>query len=193
MVIYSATIASGDEAAISLALTLSRRAGVTRESLYEVILQSYLFLGFPRMLGAAELLAEDWPGQNGSGPRQPDLQIESWWRRGEENFKQVYGDNARRLKDRVESFAPEVFDWMIFEGYGKVLARPQLEMPLRELSIIAFLMVDDRPRQLLSHIRGALRVGVPPVRIVQAIEDLRAVAPTAHASARQMLVRCGVG
>jgi alkylhydroperoxidase/carboxymuconolactone decarboxylase family protein YurZ len=192
IVIYSATIAFSDPPAMSAALALARRAGVKRETLYEIVLQSYLFLGFPRMLGAAEIRAEDWPREDGSNSRRPDLQIESWWRRGEQNFRLVYGDHAQRLKDRVESFAPEIFDWMIIEGYGKVLSRPQLDMPLRELSVIAFLMVDNRPRQLMSHLRGALRVGAPMVQIVQAVEDLRAVAPHAHEEAKKMLVRCGV-
>ena len=177
---------------MSAGIDLARRSGVSRSVLYEIVLQSYLFLGFPRMLGAAEILAECWPLTAENEAHRPDLQIQSWWDRGQENFSWVYGDKAERLKSRVEGFAPEVFDWMIIEGYGKVLSRPQLDMPLRELSIIAFLVVDYRPKQLMSHLLGAVRVGTPPSRIVQTIEDLRGIVPSVYKEVRQMLVRCGM-
>ena len=190
--IYSATIAIGDTAAMSAAIVLAKRSGVDRPTLYEIVLQSYLFLGFPRMLGAAETLAESWPQDNVSDPGRPDLDIQTWWDRGQENFNRVYGDKAERLRSKVEAFAPEVFDWMVLEGYGKVLSRPQLDMPLRELSIIAFLVVDNRPKQLMSHILGAVRVGTPPARIIQTVEDLRGIVPSVYKDVRQMLVRCGI-
>jgi 4-carboxymuconolactone decarboxylase len=177
---------------MSEAISLARRLGIGRTALYEVVLQSYLFLGFPRMLGAGEALATVWPQPNGDSPYLPDLAIQTWSRRGEKLYRTVYGDNSHRLQDRVRSFAPEIFDWMVVEGYGKVLSRPQLDIVLRELSIVAFLMIDNRPRQLMSHLRGAIRVGAKPAQVVQAIEDLREVAAPAYPEARQILSRLGI-
>lgn len=192
IVAYSATIALADDTAMSEAIGLARRLGIERTALYEVVLQSYLFLGFPRMLGAGEALATAWPQPNGDTPFLPDLAIQTWSQRGERLYRTIYGDNAHRLQNRVRSFAPEIFDWMVVEGYGKVLSRPQLDIVLRELSIVAFLMIDNRPRQLMSHLRGAIRVGAKPAQVVQAIEDLREVAAPACPEARQILSRLGI-
>ena len=48
---------------------------------------------------------------------------------------------------------------MVEEGYGKVLGRPGLSVQDRELCIVAQLVGLDVPRQLHSHLRGALNVG----------------------------------
>ena len=48
---------------------------------------------------------------------------------------------------------------MVVEGYGKVLGREGLDLRDRELCIVALLAVQGAPRQLFSHIRGALNAG----------------------------------
>ena len=81
---------------------------------------------------------------------------------------------------------------MIVEGYGKVLSRPGLDIATRELAIVAFLTVDNRPKQLMSHIRGALRVGVTTAQIGATIDDLQTVAVDGAAGARRILDQSGV-
>lgn len=160
--LFSAAITIADEKAVMTALEQGRKYAVTRELFYEIILQSYLFLGFPRMLTAAEQLNRVFPG-NGSpdsdGQITPD-EAERWFADGTRLCQKVYSHNYELLKNRVEQFAPEIFRWMIVEGYGKVLSRPELDVPTRELSIIAFLMMENREKQLFSHIKGAVNVGV---------------------------------
>ena len=58
---------------------------------------------------------------------------------------------------------------MVVEGYGKVLGRPGLELATRELCIAALLAVLRAPRQLYSHLRGALSAGAPPQEIEEAL------------------------
>ena len=82
---------------------------------------------------------------------------------------------------------------MIFEGYGKVLSRHQLDMPTREGSIVACLIVDNRPRQLHSHIKGALNVGVPAELVHAIIDDLCDVSPSGCESAREICRKLGIG
>jgi 4-carboxymuconolactone decarboxylase len=48
---------------------------------------------------------------------------------------------------------------MIVEGYGKVLSRPQLELRIRELCIVAACAAAGQDRQLHSHLHGALHAG----------------------------------
>ena len=61
---------------------------------------------------------------------------------------------------------------MIIEGYGKVLSRPGLDIGIRELSIVAFLIAENRPKQLRSHMQGAINVGVSMEHLQVVITDL---------------------
>jgi 4-carboxymuconolactone decarboxylase len=48
---------------------------------------------------------------------------------------------------------------MITEGYGRTLARAGMDLKLRELCTVAQTAVLEAPRQLHSHLRGALNAG----------------------------------
>lgn len=99
-------------------------------------------------------------------PNPPPLDVEytadsiSDWRiRGERLCRMVYGAQFETLTDMVMQFAPELSDAMLVEGYGKVLSRDKLDPKIRELVVVAILASKNRPRQLLSHCLGALRLG----------------------------------
>jgi 4-carboxymuconolactone decarboxylase len=192
LAIYAATIALADESAMTTAIVHLRARGVNRADLYEIVLQSYLFLGFPRMLIAAETLAEVWPPSQRDPGLSPPTEVDHWRQRGEALYQRVYGANADRLRKRVVSFAPEIFEWMIIEGYGKVLSRAGLDIVPRELAIVAFLIVDNRPKQLMSHIRGAMLVGATIDQLRECATDLESVAPEGAYAAAQVLKRFGV-
>jgi len=171
---YAATIASADRDLMATALAKAHQHDISRDQLYEIVLQSYLFLGFPRMLQAAEILNEHFPAERPTSQFKQISPDESydWFSRGERLCRKVYGETYEPLKRRVESFAPEIFRWMIVEGYGKVLSRPVLSSVERELAIVGFLIADNRPPQLHSHMRGALNVGAAPSLLRQLVEDL---------------------
>lgn len=192
LAIYAATIALADESAMTQAVIRLRSLGVNRSDLYEVVLQSYLFLGFPRMLIAAETLALAWPQSERERDNDSVADIDQWKQRGETLYRRVYGANADRLRERVVSFAPEIFDWMIVEGYGKVLSRAGLDIVSRELAIVAFLIVDNRPKQLMSHIRGAMLIGATADQLRECVDDLEKVAPEGSLAAKQIFKRLGV-
>lgn len=154
-------VVQDDETTVQL-IGLLREAGVRRESLREVILQTYLHDGYATALEGMQILAREWPGapepQDGV-PADEDA-WSAWRSRGEEQFRRIYGNVADRVNESVRSISPELADWMVVEGYGKVLARPGLEDRVRELATVAVLILKQRPRQLFSHFRGARRVGV---------------------------------
>ena len=122
----------------------------------EVILQSYLFLGYPVALNAfgvwRELSGRDAPAA------VPD-NWEGWSQRGAEVCQTVYGGQYEGLRRNIRALHPDMEGWMVVEGYGKVLGRPQLDLATRELCIAALLAVLGAPRQLYSHLRGALNAG----------------------------------
>lgn len=189
LALYSAAVTVADEELLSLTIECGTKHGVTREQFYEIVLQSYLFLGFPRMLIAADTLNTALPSepcQSMLGAVTPE-ESNDWFDRGQALYRKVYGDAWELLRRRVEAMAPEVFRWMVFEGYGKVLSRSGLDMCDRELSIIAFLMMENRPKQLHSHIRGALNVGVPRELVLTVMNDIGAAAGSGYSTALAIL------
>jgi 4-carboxymuconolactone decarboxylase len=192
LALYSAAITVADEAVQRDTIEFCKKRGADHRQIYEVMLQSYLFLGFPRMLEAASCLRQVIPDLM---PVSEPVEIDngtmaSWLERGQQLCRQVYDDNYERLKGRVQSLAPEVFFWMELEGYGKVLSRP--DMIDREMAIIACLMIENRATQLHSHLRGAINVGCSPELLNAVIADLAPLAEEGFASAQSILKRLGV-
>src|SRR5690349_21338582 len=82
----AAAIAAGDEVAVRGALA-DASTTVPTEWIEELILQSYLFCGFPRSLNAMR----EWRRLTGegAGPRSEASDTELWRRRGEETCRLV--------------------------------------------------------------------------------------------------------
>jgi 4-carboxymuconolactone decarboxylase len=76
---------------------------------------------------------------------------------------------------------------MISEGYGKVLSRAGLDLPRRELCIVAACAAAGQDRQLHSHLHGALNVGVAPDVVTDAIESLADIVGADRARSVQLL------
>lgn len=189
LALFSATIAQADDEITAAAIRMASSLNVSSEKLYEIVLQSYLFLGFPRMLRAAEVLQANAPFNTNPAVASPPTQTEitEWFDRGTGLCQTVYGDTYNRLRDRVLGIAPDIFRWMILEGYGKVLSRPGVDSVTRELCIVTSLMIDNRPAQLHSHMRGSLNVGAPWELLVQVVDDIGDAAGPGYAEARAIL------
>jgi 4-carboxymuconolactone decarboxylase len=93
-----------------------------------------------------------------------------WPSRGARVCERVYGGTYGRLRANVARLHPDLERWMVVEGYGKVLGRPGLELPTRELCIVALLVGQDAPQQLHAHLRGALNVGASTASVAEAVE-----------------------
>jgi 4-carboxymuconolactone decarboxylase len=91
----------------------------------------------------------------------------------------VYGDHYERLRENIARFHPDLDRWMVMEGYGKVLARPALGLDVRELLIVAMLVVQGQSgrRQLRSHLMGALNAGASRNDVETTIERAALFAP----------------
>lgn len=194
LALYAAAIATADSDLMETALRKGKEQSLERHLFNEIVLQSYLFLGFPRMLMAAETLDSVLPAEK----RRASLEMVSekeakhWYVNGLQLCKKVYGENFEALKTRVEAISPEIFRWMIIEGYGKVLSRPGLGVVDRELANVGMLLIDDREQQLHSHMKGALNVGATPDLLVHVVEDIGPAAGNGYETARQILGRLKV-
>ena len=160
LVRFAAAIAQGYEP------ELRERVGPLRSSqvpviwVEELLLQSVLMVGYPRALIAFTV----WRKFSGvaapaADPGADYSKAGEWTRRGEELCAVVYGGNYRKLRESVQALHPAVDAWMVTEGYGRTLARPGLDLKLRELCTVAQTAVLEAPRQLHSHMRGALNAG----------------------------------
>ena len=126
----------------------------------EVILQSYLFAGFPRTLNAARIWRSVSSVAAPTEDREAELSSGSEWvARGEETCRTVYGESYELLRENIRDLHPALDAWMITDGYGKVLSRPGSNLLTRELCIVAACAAAGQQRQLHSHLHGALNAG----------------------------------
>ena len=170
LVVLAAAIAQGEVSEIRDRVDEAVAAEVPAIWADELLLQSVLMVGWPRTLMAAGLWRKAVPGT--AAPEDPLIdyaQHEQWTQRGEETCRRVYGDNYSRLRENVRELHPALDRWMVTEGYGRTLSRPGLDLVRRELCIIAQTAVLNTPRQLHSHLRGALRAGAEVATIDAAL------------------------
>jgi 4-carboxymuconolactone decarboxylase len=179
----SAALAGRREAALEAALRAALDGGASPEGVEEALLQAYLFLGYPAALEAFGLWREI-SGRPAAAPSGGDL--EGWGDRGEAVCRRVYRGQYERLRANVSALHADLAEWMVLEGYGKVLGRPGLQLRVRELCIVALLAVLDAPRQLHSHLRGALHTGASVEQVDEALA--RALRHTGSEEARRRAV-----
>lgn len=185
LVRVSAAIASRDESRLRGALESAKGAGGI--AVEEILLQAHLFVGFPIALEALVL----WREVCGHPPPDAlDEDQESWARRGTIVCERVYGANYPKLRTNVQGIHPDLDRWMVEGGYGRVIGRAGADLPTRELCIAALLTVWDAPRQLHSHLRGALNAGASPAAVQETVTIACEYAtPSAAAIAKDLLGR----
>src|SRR5438067_11994495 len=186
LVRLAAVIAVGDELAVRGALTQAVEH-TPKIWIEELILQSYLFSGLPRSLNAMR----EWRRLTGepAAAHVDEGTPDEWRRRGEATCRLVYGEMYERLRVNIRALHPELDEWMIVEGYGKVLSRPGLDLARRELCIVAACAATGQERQLHSHLRGALNVGVAPNVVSEVVESLAGVVDDRAMTGARMLWR----
>ena len=111
----------------------------------------------------------------------------TWRADGIATCSAVYGGMYDRLRENIRALHPLLDEWMIVEGYGKVLSRPALDLGRRELCIVAACAAARQDRQLHSHLHGALNVGVDAAVIDDAIDVIAGLVDEAHAQSVRLL------
>jgi 4-carboxymuconolactone decarboxylase len=168
LVRLAAVVSAGTEQAVREEMS-SSRGRVSVAWVEELLLQSYLFAGFPRALNAMR----EWRRYEPEIATPPGIADTDAVRRdGVATCLAVYGAMYDRLRHNIQALHPLLDDWMITEGYGKVLSRPALDLGRRELCVVAACAASGQDRQLHSHLHGALNVGVPSVVIDDAVTAL---------------------
>lgn len=176
LVRLSAVLAGGSEDEVRGELQRARSVAPP-EWIEELLLQTYLFAGFPRALnGMREWRRLVATPQSTEAPAHGNEGLRAL---GEQTCARVYGPMYERLRVNIRALHPLLDEWMIVEGYGKVLSRPALDLPRRELCIVAACAASAQDRQLQSHLHGARNVGVDERVLTEALVALRDVIPEA--------------
>jgi len=167
--ICAATVLRLDDILEELIL-LAKRRRIPNTKLYEALLQNYLFAGYPSAIISLKILNKHV--RFIAKTSADDMNLYHFRKRGEKNCKAIYGKKYHKLIANVNSFSPELSEWLVLEGYGKVLGREELSLKERELCIVSVLTALKFEDQLYSHINGALRVGATSKDIEQVIENI---------------------
>jgi 4-carboxymuconolactone decarboxylase len=190
LALAAAAAARGRRDTLRAALRLLRRRSLHPGRLREVLLQTYLFAGYPRAINALAELAALEPEP--AAPPRLDLDgdrgaLPSWRERGEALCRKVYGAAYEKLLATMARISPELGRWMVVEGYGKVLSRPALDAKTRELAAVAALMTLDVPDQLRAHLRGSFLCGASRSEVEGVLAAAALIAPELLEPARALL------
>ncbi|HMU43872.1 MAG TPA: carboxymuconolactone decarboxylase family protein [Ignavibacteriaceae bacterium] len=137
---------------------------------YESLLQIYLFSGYPNALVAFKYASKYFQFEK---IKSEKIIFRDLSKRGKHTSQKIYGKNLEKLISNVKILSPDLSEWFILEGYGKVLSRKNLSLKDRELQIISMLTSLRYEDQLLSHIIGALRNGATFLEVQKIILNLR--------------------
>jgi 4-carboxymuconolactone decarboxylase len=183
LVRLSAVVTAGGEAEQRAAIAAASGA-VPDLWVEELLLQSYLFAGFPRTLNAMR----EWRREHPEPVAPPaDGTPEAWRADGERTCAVVYGAFYERLRENIRHLHGALDDWMIVEGYGKVLSRPGLDLVRRELCIVAACAAAGQDRQLHSHLHGALNAGAAPAAVTGCLDALGDLIPNDRLETARLL------
>lgn len=158
-----AAAATGRHEAQAATLTTCLSLGVSAELLVEGALMTHLFSGFPRAIEAFAIVEDTvrraggvWPiASTPAGDATPTARRDA----GAAVFTLIYGAQADRVRARLAQFSPAFEHAVLEDAYGRILARPGLDTRTRELMSVCVLTALDLPRQLHSHLKGALAAG----------------------------------
>lgn len=181
LVRFAAVIAAGTEEMIR-AQAQACSTGIEPAAVEELILQSYLFTGFPRTLNAMRAwralnVAPNVAPPPTAEPPARDPALSEWRAQGERTCATVYGEAYDLLRSNIRALHPALDDWMIADGYGKVLSRPGLDLKTRELAIVAACAASRQQRQLHSHLHGALNAGASEAEVDATLRVLEGILP----------------
>ncbi len=155
----AAAIAKGGDDLVRRRMVAALAADVPKAWMEELLLQSFLNAGYPLSLAAFGIWRELAGPLVDPGEPLDHKQHAAWEDRGADACAVVYGRSYQKLLVNLKGLHPAVVRLVIVDAYGKVLARPGLDVRVRELCTLAAIAMLNAPRQLVAHFRGALNHG----------------------------------
>jgi len=173
----SASQASKQMAELKGLIKWALDSSVKPAEIYEVLLQGYLFLGYPVAIESFfvfdEVLNPKPVTRDNLFDKTPVWDYHHLKSLGARTAEKIYAEKFNPVFNNIWGLSPELASGMVIEGYGRIISRPGLNLIVRELAVVSALTVTDMPRQLYSHIKGSTNVGANPIQIRAAIEQCR--------------------
>jgi 4-carboxymuconolactone decarboxylase len=161
LVRIAAATATGDETKLRDRMVAARAVHVPPQWVDELLLQSFLNVGYPLALVAfsvwRSVAGPVLDSEKGESIAHPEW--ERWTQRGVEGCAEVYGRTFHKLMLNLRALHPAIEPLVVVDAYGKILGRPGLDSKRRELCTLAAIAMQNAPRQLHAHLRGALNTG----------------------------------
>jgi 4-carboxymuconolactone decarboxylase len=103
-----------------------------------------------------------------ASPTEPDR-----YARGMAALRGISGERGPQVIAALEDIAPDLGRYIVEFAFGDIYVRPGLDAPQRQLVTVAALAAQgDTASQLNFHIDAALRAGVTPAEIIEALIHL---------------------
>jgi 4-carboxymuconolactone decarboxylase len=151
--------ATGDETKLRDRMVAARAAEVPAGWVEELLLQSFLNVGYPLALVAFGVWRSVAGPVKDAGESIAHPEWERWTKRGVEACGEVYGRTFHKLMINLRALHPAIEPLVVVDAYGKILGRPGLDPKRRELCTLAAIAMQNAPKQLHAHLRGALNTG----------------------------------
>jgi 4-carboxymuconolactone decarboxylase len=123
----------------------------------ELFIHLLLFLGYPAMLDGLECVAHVSPRH---GRHTLRTRSSAAHKQGKRILERIYGQQTSKLLRGLDDLYPGLSHRITQDAYGLIMNRVGLTLPERELANVVVLYAHGFDRQLYSHLRGAIRVGV---------------------------------
>jgi 4-carboxymuconolactone decarboxylase len=159
LVRIAAATATGDEEGLRARMIAARGVDVPPVWVEELLLQSFLNVGYPLALVAFGVWRSVAGPETEQGEPIAHPDWERWTKRGVEACGDVYGRTFHKLMLNLRALHPAIEPLVVVDAYGKILGRPGLDSKRRELCTLAAIAMQNAPRQLHAHLRGALNTG----------------------------------
>jgi alkylhydroperoxidase/carboxymuconolactone decarboxylase family protein YurZ len=149
-------------------LIIAKSINIGPKKIYETIIQIYLFCGFPATIEALKVFNKLFPSFE---KKYTEFDLNLYIKKGQKNCRNIYRENYSKLLDNFTNLSPDLKDWMIIEGYGKVMGRTGLILKERELINVTVLSTNYYEHQLYSHLKGAINTN-SSIELIEAIINL---------------------
>src|SRR5438093_1267742 len=175
--------ATGDETTLRDRMIAARAVHVLPQWVDELLLQSFLNVGYPLALVAfgvwRSVAGPVLDSERGESIAHPEW--ERWTKRGVEACAEVYGRTFHKLLLNLRALHPAVEPLVVVDAYGKILGRPGLDAKRRELCTLAAIAMQNTPKQLHAHFRGALNTGSTREEVDEVLALIEADLPAERA------------
>jgi len=144
--------------------------GCSIEELVEIMLQMSVYCGFPSAINGINVLKEVIEERGIVFEPSCEISVKDRFEVGVELLEKLEKGHIQELKEKLNSIAPDMLNFIIVHAYGSVYQRKNLEARYRQIATIAALTAKGTAQpQLAFHIKAGLSVGLTKEEIIETI------------------------